>query len=76
MLKKLMRHHTDPCLYIYPFSVQSLVVHFAIILALRGKLRPSRDLAHMGYRLVNVNRNENLREWYLVDVNSLGQVCR
>ncbi|KAL4917360.1 hypothetical protein BDW62DRAFT_201790 [Aspergillus aurantiobrunneus] len=74
LLKKLRRHDGDPCLYIYPFSVQSLVVHFTLVLALRGKLRPGRDLSHLGYRLVNLERNENLREWYLIDVNPLGRV--
>ncbi|KAL4935553.1 hypothetical protein BDV06DRAFT_228712 [Aspergillus oleicola] len=74
VLKKLKRHEADPCLYLYPFSVQSLVVHFAIILALRGKSRPARDLSQMGYRLVNIDKNENLHEWYLVDVNPLGRV--
>ncbi len=73
-LKKLRRHEKDPCLYIYPFNVPSLVVHFTIVLALRAKLRPSRDLSHLGYRLVNIEKHDNLREWYLVEVNALGRV--
>ncbi|KAL2826667.1 hypothetical protein BDW59DRAFT_62939 [Aspergillus cavernicola] len=72
--KKIRRNEADPCLYVYPFSIQSIVVHFTIVLALRGKSRPSRDLAHLGFRLVNVERNENLQEWYLRDVNPLGKV--
>ncbi|KAL4781270.1 hypothetical protein BJX76DRAFT_21288 [Aspergillus varians] len=74
LLNKLRRHEADPCLYIYPFSIQSLVVHFTLVLALRGKLRASRELSHVSYRLVNLEKNENLREWYLVDVNPLGRV--
>lgn len=74
LLKKLRRHERDPCLYIYPFSIPCLAVHFTIVLALRGKLRPSRDLSHLGYRLVNIEKHENLREWYLVEVNALGRV--
>ncbi|KAI9372371.1 hypothetical protein BJX61DRAFT_552946 [Aspergillus egyptiacus] len=72
--KKLRRHEADPCLYIYPFSIQSIVVQFTIVLALRGKPRPSRELTQLGYRLVNVERNENLQEWYLREVNPLGKV--
>ncbi|KAL3471094.1 hypothetical protein BJX99DRAFT_238180 [Aspergillus californicus] len=72
--KKIRRNDADPCLYIYPFSIQSIVVQFTIVLALRGKTRPSRELAHLGYRLVNVERNENLQEWYLTHVNPLGKV--
>ncbi|KAL4903128.1 hypothetical protein BDW74DRAFT_52538 [Aspergillus multicolor] len=73
LLKKLTRKQADPCLYTYPFSVQSLVVHFAIVFALRAKQRPSRELTQLGFRLVNVDRNENLREWYL-KVNPYGRV--
>ncbi|KAL5342077.1 hypothetical protein BJX70DRAFT_386235 [Aspergillus crustosus] len=72
--KKIRRNEADPCLYIYPFSVQSIVVQFTIVLALRGKARPTCDLANLGYRLVNIERNENLREWYLANINPLGKV--
>lgn len=74
LLKKLRRHEGDPCLYIYPFSIPCLAVHFTIVLALRGKLRPSRELSHLGYHLVNIEKHDNLREWYLVEVNALGRV--
>ncbi|KAL2808085.1 hypothetical protein BJX63DRAFT_52802 [Aspergillus granulosus] len=66
--------HADLCLYIYPFSIQCIVVQFTVALALRGKLRASRDLARLKYRVVNLEKNENLQEWYLLDVNPLGRV--
>ncbi|KAL4883542.1 hypothetical protein BJY04DRAFT_206436 [Aspergillus karnatakaensis] len=72
--KKIRRSEADPCLYIYPFSIQSIVVQFTIVFALRGKSRPTRELSSLGYRLVNIERNENLREWYLLNVNPLGRV--
>jgi hypothetical protein len=66
--------HDGLCLYVYPFSIQCIVVQLTVALALRGKLRASRDLAHLKYRLVNLEKNENLQEWYLLEVNPLGRV--
>ncbi|KAL2846186.1 hypothetical protein BJY01DRAFT_175883 [Aspergillus pseudoustus] len=62
------------CLYVYPFSIQCIVVQFTVALALRRKSRASRDLGHLRYRLVNLEKNENLQEWYLLDINPLGRV--
>ncbi|KAJ0419921.1 hypothetical protein BJY00DRAFT_149833 [Aspergillus carlsbadensis] len=76
-LWKKVRHtnkHDGLCLYVYPFSIQCIVVQLTVALALRGKLRATRDLAHLKYRLVNLEKNENLQEWYLLEVNPLGRV--
>ncbi|KAL2867610.1 glutathione S-transferase family protein [Aspergillus lucknowensis] len=72
--RKIRHSGPDLCLYVYPFSIQSIVVQFTIGLAVRGRLRPPRDLAHLSYRLVNLEKNENLQEWYLLQVNPLGRV--
>ncbi|KAB8256646.1 hypothetical protein BDV32DRAFT_93368 [Aspergillus pseudonomiae] len=68
------RDDSDPCLYIFPFSLHSIMVQFTIALALRNKSQSSRELGRIKYRLVNLHRNENLSEDYLVHVNPRGKV--
>ncbi|KAE8352311.1 hypothetical protein BDV28DRAFT_158010 [Aspergillus coremiiformis] len=65
---------SDPCLYVFPFSMSSIMVQFTVALALRDKSHSSRKLARMNYRLVNLHRNENLEEGYLRHVNPRGKV--
>ncbi|RAQ51024.1 hypothetical protein AFGD_003561 [Aspergillus flavus] len=50
------------------------MVQFTIALALRDKSQSSRELAKIKHRLVNLHRNENLSEDYLLHVNPKGKV--
>ncbi|KAB8225762.1 hypothetical protein BDV33DRAFT_77802 [Aspergillus novoparasiticus] len=50
------------------------MVQFTIALALRDKSQSSRELAKIKHRLVNLHRNENLSEDYLLHVNPRGRV--
>ncbi|KAF5863313.1 hypothetical protein ETB97_010311 [Aspergillus alliaceus] len=50
------------------------MVRFTIELALRDKFHSSRDLTKLNYRLVNLHRNENLEEDYLLHINPGGKV--
>lgn len=68
------RDYSDPCLYIFPFSLPSIMVQFTIALALRNKSQSSQNLAKIKHRLVNLHRNENLGEDYLLHVNPRGKV--
>ncbi|KAE8155071.1 hypothetical protein BDV25DRAFT_135404 [Aspergillus avenaceus] len=71
--RRLRHRYAPPCLYFFPFSIYSIMVRFTIALALRDKFA-SRELVRLTYQLVNLHRNENLEEGYLVNVNPKGQV--
>ncbi|KKK27375.1 hypothetical protein ARAM_002286 [Aspergillus rambellii] len=76
LLKRMRRNHSDPCLYLFPFSIHSIIVRFTIALAVRRtrRFRGSGDLTKLTYRLVNLRRNENLEENFLLEINPRGQV--
>ncbi|KAE8164561.1 hypothetical protein BDV40DRAFT_110357 [Aspergillus tamarii] len=50
------------------------MVKFTIALALRNKSQSSQNLAKIKHRLVNLHRNENLGEDYLLHINPRGKV--
>ncbi|KAE8381938.1 hypothetical protein BDV26DRAFT_288914 [Aspergillus bertholletiae] len=68
------RDDSGPCLYLFPFSLSSIMVQFTIAVALQNKFSSSRELTKIKYLLVNLHRNENLGEDYLLRVNPKGKV--
>jgi glutathione S-transferase len=57
-------------LYHFPFSLFSIMVRYAI--ALRGE--SDGQEVEVEERVVNLNKNEHLSEWYLTEINPKGQV--
>ncbi|KUI63601.1 hypothetical protein VM1G_10280 [Cytospora mali] len=63
-------HYT---LYVFPFSLYSIMVRFTISLGSHYHRGPG-GLPNITHKLVNLHRDENLEEWYLTTVNPKGQV--
>jgi hypothetical protein len=59
-------------LYHFPFSPFSIMVRYAV--SLRGEPSSAGETISIGEKIVNLHRDENLAEWYLLEVNPKGQV--
>lgn len=60
-------------LYVFPFSLYSIIARFTISLASHYHEGP-QGLPKITHKLVNLHRDENLEEWYLITINPQGQV--
>ncbi|ROV93170.1 hypothetical protein VMCG_08745 [Cytospora schulzeri] len=60
-------------LYIFPFSLYSIMVRFTISLGSHYQ-EGAQGLPRITHKLVNLHQDENLEEWYLTTVNPEGQV--
>ncbi|POS70335.1 hypothetical protein DHEL01_v211268 [Diaporthe helianthi] len=60
-------------LHNYPFSLFSIMVRFTYVLG-RSSADPATSGVHIDYQLVDINRQENLGEDYLININPKGQV--
>lgn len=59
-------------MYIFPFSLYSIMARFTAALgASAGQATRPITIEH---QLVNLHRNGNISEWYLLNVNPKGQV--
>jgi hypothetical protein len=61
------------CLYVFPFSLYSIMARFT--LALGQSVSDHNRTVLITLRLVNLHRDENIAEDYLRSVNPKGQVC-
>lgn len=60
-------------IYVFPFSLYSIMARFTIALGSRYHKAPD-GLPDITYKLLNLHTDENLEEWYLTTVNPKGQV--
>lgn len=60
------------CFHVFPFSLYSIMARFTYVLGQRS--RKGGDVIHIENRLVNLHRDENVSESYLLTVNPKGQV--
>jgi hypothetical protein len=62
----------DCTLYYFPFSLYSIMVRFTA--ALGAKSGEATTPIHVEHQLVNLHRDENIAESYLLSINPKGQV--
>lgn len=60
-------------LLVFPFSLYSIMARFAIELGKEYHQGPN-GLPKIILKLINLHRDENLSEWFLTEINPIGQV--
>lgn len=58
-------------MYIFPFSLYSIMARFTATLG--ASISKSGQPIAVDYKLVNLHRGENIKEWYLFGLNRKGQ---
>lgn len=64
----------DYCLYIFPFSIYSIMARATLAFGQAAAVSATAKALSVGLKLVNLHREENISETYLIKISAKGQV--